>query len=120
MRIVYILAPVWIVWFFLSLPSHARDLTGQYANSPNKEWFASQHNNRNVSCCEVADGHHLDDTNWKADQNGDYWVKDKELGPDWVKVPDYAIINPKDRPVDYAVVWIYGGTIYCFMAGAGT
>lgn len=108
-----------LIWFFLALPSrhvYARDMDGKYASSPNHEWFASQKNNNNVSCCEIADGHHLDDADWKADDKGNYWIR---INGDWREVPDYAVINPKNRPVDYAVVWIYQDQIYCFMAGAG-
>lgn len=105
-----------LIWFFLALPSHARDLDGQYANSPNHEWFARQHNKQHTSCCEIADGHHLDDADWKADDKGNYWV---HIDGEWRQVPDDAVINPKDRPVNYAVVWIYHGVIYCFMPGAG-
>lgn len=115
MRIVWAILFIWsflIVWFFLSLPGHA---TG-FENSPNHQWFANQKNQNNTSCCEIADGHHLDDADWKSDDKGNYWVR---IESKWREVPNYAVINPKNRPVDYAVVWIYNDTIYCFMAGAG-
>lgn len=105
-----------IVWFFLSLQVHARDLDGQYANSPNHDWFASQKNQNGTSCCDVADGHRVEDADWKSDSDGHYWVRLEEK---WVIVPDQAVINPKHRPVDYAVVWIYNGVIFCFMVGTG-
>ena len=68
----------------------------------------------------MADGHRVNDADWKTDANG-YLVK---IEGQWVKVPEAAVINPKDRPIDYAVVWYmkYGDriTIWCFMAGAGS
>ncbi len=97
--------------------SSARDLDGHWANSPNKAWFARQKNNDGVLCCDAADGKRLEDADWKADAQGHYWVK---LDGDWREVPDHAVINPKNRPVDYAVVWIFAGQIFCFMAGAGS
>ncbi len=96
--------------------SRARDLNGQWADSPNKAWFARQKNQNNVLCCDAADGKRLEDADWKADEQGHYWVR---LEGEWKQVPDSAVITPKDRPVDYAVVWIFMGQIFCFMAGAG-
>lgn len=120
MRIVYsilFILSVLIVWFFLKLPGYSRDLDGEYANSPGHSWFEKQKNQNGTSCCEVADGRRVDDADWKADDKGNYWVR---ISGNWIEVPEQAVINPRNRPVDYAVVWIYNGTIMCFMAGAGT
>jgi hypothetical protein len=35
----------------------AQDPTGKYANSPNAEWFARQHNAQGGYCCSGADAH---------------------------------------------------------------
>jgi len=67
--------------------------------------------------CEIADGHRVDDADWKSDDAGHYQVR---LDGKWIPVPDAAVINPHDRPIDYAVVWIWRGEILCFMPGSGS
>lgn len=104
------------VFFTLAAPARARDLSGQYDNDPNHSWFEQQHNAANTPCCEIADGHQVDDADWHQLPDGHYEVR---LDGKWVPVPEIAVINPKDRPVSYAVVWIFQGIIECFMPGAG-
>jgi hypothetical protein len=106
--------------------SYGRNLEGKYDGSPNGEWFRRQTNKENVPCCDIADGQRVDDADWKW-ENDKYWVhtgKDLQVNgcaPDaWCEVPDKAVISPKDRPIDYAMVWLFQGRIYCFMQGAGS
>jgi hypothetical protein len=47
----------------------------------------------------------VDDADWKSDGAGHYQVR---LDGKWIAVPDSAVINPHDRPIDYVVVWIWG------------
>ena len=37
----------------------------------------------------------------------------------WHDVPNFALINPKSNKLGYAVVWLRGHQIYCFLPGAG-
>lgn len=92
----------------------SRDLEGKYANSPNSEWVKSRHNKQGTSCCEVADGHRLDDVDWKSD--GDtYSVR---IEGQWVKIPpDHVLTEP--NVIGPAMVWIWNGVPLCFIPGAG-
>jgi len=92
-------------------------LAGGHIDDPNHVWFEHQHDSAGRPCCEIADGHQVDDADWKSDGAGHYqvWLDGK-----WIAVPDAAVINPPDRPIDYAVVWIWRGEILCFMPGSGS
>ncbi len=90
---------------------------GRYGDSPNKSWFRGLLNNEGQSCCDVADGQRIEDADWRSTADGHYQVK---INDAWVTIPDYAVLNPKNRPVDYAVLWIYKGRIMCFLVGSGT
>ena len=109
----FLLWAAWLAW--------GKD-DGRYANSPNKEWFQEQHNQNKIPCCETADGHRLDDADWKSDAQGNYLVK---IEGAWYPVPPEAVINPITRPIDYAIVWYQNPIgnlklhIWCFMAGTG-
>lgn len=108
-----------LMMFFMALPvrhSYGRDLNGQYDNDPNHSWFERQKNQAGGLCCEIADGHRIEDADWGW-KDGHYWIR---LDGKTFIVPDEAVIDPKDRPVDYAVVWIWNGKITCFMSGAGS
>ncbi len=90
---------------------------GRYGDSPNRAWFRGLLNNDGQSCCDIADGQRIDDTDWRTTADGHYQVKVNDA---WITVPDYAVLNPRNRPVDYAVLWIYHGKITCFLVGSGT
>jgi len=92
-------------------------VAGGNINDPNHDWFEHQRNLANQSCCEIADGHRVDDADWKSDGAEHYQVR---LDGKWIAVPDASVINPPDRPIDYAVVWIWHGEILCFMPGSGS
>lgn len=89
---------------------------GRYAQSPNKPWFNALRNHDGQLCCDVADGQRIEDADWRSTADGHYQVR---LNDQWITVPDYAVLNPRNRPVDYAIVWIYQGRIMCFMVGSG-
>jgi hypothetical protein len=84
---------------------------GGHIDDPNHSWFEHQRDSAGQPCCEIADGHRVDDT------DGHYQVR---LDGKWIAVPDSAVINPRDRPIDYAVVWIWNSRILCFMPGSGS
>ena len=94
-----------------------RAVAGGHIDDPNHAWFEHQRNSAGKPCCEIADGHRVDDADWKSDGAGHYQVR---LDGKWIPVPDAAVINPHDRPIDYAVVWIWHGEILCFMPGSGS
>jgi hypothetical protein len=101
--------------FLVSVVMHAS--AGGHVDDPNHDWFEHQRNSAGKPCCEIADGHRVDDADWKSDGAGHYQVR---LEGKWIPVPDAAVINPHDRPIDYAVVWIWHGDILCFMPGSGS
>ncbi len=88
-----------------------------YSDSPYRGWFKGLLNSEGQSCCDVADGQRIDDADWRSTADGHYQVK---VNNAWLTIPDYAVLNPKNRPVDYAVLWIYRGKIMCFLVGSGT
>jgi hypothetical protein len=92
-------------------------VAGGHNDDPNHDRFERQRNSAGKSCCQIADGHRVDDADWKSDGAGHYQVG---LDGKWIPVPDAAIINPHDRPIDYAVVWIWHGEILCSMPGSGS
>lgn len=123
MRFIWLLlflASIWIVWFFLSLPGHARDLDGKYKDSPLHAWFDSLASKKGL-CCSFADGVMLTDDQIDTDTDGQHYKV--KMDGEWITVPDEALItepNKFGRPV----VWPYkdaeGKTqIRCFMPGAG-
>ena len=107
----------WIIWFFLSLPSHARDLDGKYKDSPLKPWFDSLASKKGL-CCSFADGRMVDDPDIDMD-GAHYRVR---IDGEWIDVPDEAVITQPNK-FGRAVVWPYlddsGTQIRCFLPGAG-
>ena len=108
----------WLIWFFLSLPSHARD-DGRYTNSPLKSWFDSL-NSGNGACCSYTDGRTVEDPDVEMDGNN-YRVR---VDGQWLDVPDNALVTVPNR-FGQAVVWPYKDyeghiIIRCFLPGAGT
>lgn len=86
-------------------------------DGPNGDWFKGLRNTNKLPCCDVVDGQRLEDADWRTTDNGEYQVKIKG---EWITVPEEAVLNPKNRPIDYAVVWIYQGKITCFLVGSGS
>jgi hypothetical protein len=94
--------------------AHARDLTGQYANSPDHDWISSRKNKQGIPCCDIADGIRLTDVDWKSDGNT-YSVR---IDGAWVRIdPDRVLTEP--NKIGQAMVWIWHGTVMCFIPGAG-
>lgn len=101
-------------------PSHSRDLDGRYAQSPLKGWFDQLKSGKGL-CCSDADGTAISDADWET-RDGHYRVRipDNQGNPEWVDVPDEAIITEPNR-AGRTMVWPYRGTlgvtIRCFMPG---
>lgn len=93
----------------------ARDLDGQYANSPNHEWVSTRKNHNGVPCCDIADGHRLDDVDWKSDDDS-YSVR---IDGEWVKVDSDKVLTEPNK-IGSAMVWIWHSQIMCFIPVAGT
>jgi hypothetical protein len=102
----------------------ARD-DGRYAQSPLKPWFDQLKNGRGVPCCSDADGSALSDVDWES-KDGHYRVHIPFRpggAPEWVDVPEDAVITEPNR-AGKTMVWPYYGylgvTIMCFMPGSMT
>ena len=46
-------------------------VAGGHIDDPNHDWFEHQRNSAGKTCCEIADGHRVDDADWKSDGAGD-------------------------------------------------
>lgn len=109
----------------LALPAGARDV-GQFGavDQATHEWFTGLTNQRGDICCDTADGHRLDDPDWRINPDGTYSVA--VLGG-WQKVPPDLVVRTPNR-IGVAVVWIWPPDqfasaanpqkVRCFMAGA--
>lgn len=123
------------ILLILSSFSLARDPTGQYAQSPNRDWFNSLHSNMGL-CCAFADAYRVDDVDWEQtnDPTMPYRVKlcPEMIGPRdpcpvstiWYDVPKSAVVESRNQ-VGYATVWpVYYDTgldhIRCFIPGTET
>ena len=93
--------------------AYPKNLNGEYDNSPNKEWFESQHNSTGQWCCNEADGHQYD---------GDYTMNEDgsvSIGND--RIESYKVLkgpNPMGQAVWWYVEGPYGRTTFCFIPGA--
>lgn len=113
---------LWLIAFLAltltTTKAPARDLGGQYANSPLKQWFDGLKSGKGP-CCSDADGYVVSDPDWES-KNGHYRVRIEGV---WYDVPDDAVITEPNR-VGRTMVWPlkgWGGvTIRCFMPGAMT
>ena len=102
-----------LVLLLLTSSSLARDLDGQYAQAPLRDWFSQQRNVRGDVCCNDADGHPADD--WGRQGRG-YWA---EWGGMHWDVPADALVSGVNR-FGAAIVWVYpkgSETLRCFMPG---
>ncbi|MDI1264032.1 MAG: hypothetical protein PS018_12330, partial [bacterium] len=81
-----------LVWWSHGIPcvfcglSHGRDLDGQYASSPLKQWFDNLKSGKGP-CCSDADGSAVADVDWES-KDGRYRVRIEGV---WQDVPDDAV-----------------------------
>lgn len=110
---------------FMAMRANARDLDGQFTNSPLHAWFDHLASKKGL-CCSMADGRAVEDPDWES-KNGHYRVK-IGIGDDyktliWVDVPDDAVITEPNR-AGRTMVWpiYFDGqvAIRCFMPGSMT
>jgi hypothetical protein len=82
-------------------------------------WFERQRRVTGIWCCNTADGHVLDDDDWRATSEH-YEVR---LAGTWFVVPAHALRDPRGGPnmIGRAVVWYVimeaGVQIMCFAPG---
>ncbi len=102
--------------------AHPRDLDGKYAASPDREWFKNLTSPKGGLCCDVADGHAIEDPDWEMVTDADrpdlhYRVR---LDGEWRDVYDQNVVSQVNR-TGKAFVWtVYDhGFLFprCFMPG---
>jgi hypothetical protein len=98
----------------------AKNLDGRYDNSPNHQWYESQHNSIGGWCCNEADGHEYDG-NYTFDADGNVHLS---LEGNEVTIEAFKVLHGPN-PTGHAVVWYllgYNGmpNTFCFIPGSLT
>lgn len=100
-------------------PAYANPPPGTDLTSPRHVWFEHQYSKTGAWCCNVADGHLLDDKDWRHGAAG----YEARINGKWEPIPDNSLRDPAGGPNDtgHAVVWYrineYGLKIWCFCPG---
>jgi len=82
-------------------------------NHDHDAWFRSLKNKAGGLCCDGTDAKRLEDVDWREEQDGTYSVK---FDGEWVHIDkDHVVTQP--NIFGYAMVWIFGGKLTCFMPG---
>jgi hypothetical protein len=115
-RIVLPLALAAAIATFVALAANAHDVDGRFAASPLRAWVSHLRAPNGMSCCEDADGHRVDDVDWRGEADGSYSVRIDRV---WMTVDRDKIITEPNR-LGFAMVWIWNGHITCFLPGPGT
>lgn len=91
---------------------------GQWGNidPETKAWFESLKDKNGIGCCDTSDGTRVEDPDWRVTDTGRYEIK---IGDRWFLIPPEAVLDGNNR-VGFAIVWIAGGKIRCFLPGSGT
>ena len=111
MAALLILAAGVTLFLLMTLPSNARDATGKYANSPHKEWFASQYNSKGQWCCDESDGERY---------AGDYTINpDGSVTLDNGTHIEAGKVLTGPNPTGVPIWWHIGENTFCFALGAG-
>jgi len=103
----------------LATPGFAAPPPSTDLNSPMHAWFERQHSVAGQWCCDIADGHILSESDWRA-SGGGFEVR---INGRWVPVPSHALRDPAGgpNPTGNAIVWysVSGDlpTIFCFAPG---
>lgn len=106
----------------------ARPPFGSDPTSDTAKWFARQHNQRGGSCCGEADGHRLDDNQWRIVGSGKDTHYEVFFDEAWHAVEEWQLRQDvgDTNPTGQAVVW-YGPTasyvknqIFCFAPGTSS
>lgn len=122
--IAFVMAVILVLLISLSL-ARAKPPLGPLAHPEWHDWFEKQWSiGHKQWCCNVSDGHLLDDDEWRA--NGNHF--EVLIEGKWYQIPDSAMRDPKGgpNPTGQAIVWynmmgVYSGSpiplIYCFAPG---
>ena len=104
---------------FLAFPAFAEPPPGTNLDSPLHQWFEHQYSIRGAWCCSLADGHFLDDQEWRVvGGTFEVWIADQ-----WWPVEADKLRDPNggQNPTGKAIVWYVigevGVVVYCFAPG---
>lgn len=117
--IVLIMAFVMVAVWALLRSARAAAPPGTDLMSPVHLWFEKQHSVSGAWCCDISDGHVVEEDDWRSN-NGLYEVR---IDNTWRAIPASALRDPVGgpNPTNHAVVWYtateYGLQIYCFAPG---
>lgn len=106
---------------FIQQPAYPAPPPGLAPNPELHAWFERQHNVSGAWCCDISDGHILNDEEWRM--TGDHYEA-LILGRWYPIQPDQLRRDMNDpNPTGSAVVWYLviemGVTIFCFAPGFG-
>ena len=107
------------LFFLLTTPALADPPPNVDLNSPIHKWFHAQHSVAGVWCCDISDGHVLNDEDWRMASDA-YEIR---IHGQWIKVPEKALRDPNGgpNPTGHAIAWYnitpYGVMLYCFAPG---
>lgn len=93
---------------------------GVWAQNDLSDWFKNLRNSNGFPCCDYADGHRVEDPDYKENEDGTYEVLDYKSGM-WLHVDHDKILKGTNR-VGYAILWKNPNleNVYCFMPGGRT
>ncbi len=103
----------------LAAPALADPAPGTNLDAPMHQWFERQYSLRGAWCCNLSDGHLLDDTEWRSTA-GNFEVL---ISGHWWPVEADKLRDPNGgpNPTGKAIVWYTTGesglNIYCFAPG---
>jgi hypothetical protein len=96
---------------------------GTWQETALSEWFDHQRNIINGDCCHNADGHIIDDNDWRSN-NGIYEVR---IDGEWYKIPPEFLRDAErggPNPTGHAIAWYTydsarrgGLRFWCFAPG---
>lgn len=108
-----------LIFFLMVATAVAAPPPGVDPASPTHHWFEAQHALSGAWCCNVSDGHLLDDDAWRSN-GASYEVR---IDGRWYPIPSDALRDPRGgpNPTGKAIVWYteneFGVLIYCFAPG---
>lgn len=121
---------IWVVWFFLAINVHARDL-GQWDDSYISQWFRTlmMPDNPTVPCCGESDAYWADEV--ETGPNGELIAvitddrDDAPLKRPHVAVGTKIVVPPnkikwnKGNPTGHIVIFLSYGSVWCYVQNGG-
>ena len=105
----------------VAMPAYAAPPPGTDLSSWQHQWFERQYNLAHIHCCEIADGHFLDDNDWRVE--GDHYVVfihgvPHEIKPYMMRDPVVGGANPFGKAIVWYKTYVDGSMhIWCFTPG---